>query len=71
LFFKLSYKFDAAILIVLAVGAGYFVYAKGFRQKDCGCGSGKACGSKGKRYDWCVFLPASFYGFLRFIYRAF
>nr|WP_315107388.1 hypothetical protein [uncultured Campylobacter sp.] len=49
--FKLSYKFDAAILIVLAVGAGYFVYAKEFRQKDCGCGSGKACGSKGKIYD--------------------
>ena len=51
MFFKLSYKFDAAILIVLAVGAGYFVYAKGFRQKDCGCGINKACGSKGKRYD--------------------
>ena len=41
--------YEAAILIVIAIGAGYFVYAKEFRQKDCG--SGKACGSKGKRYD--------------------
>lgn len=42
--------YEAVILIVLAVGAGYFVYAKEFKQKDCGCGSGKNCHSGGKKY---------------------
>lgn len=38
-------------MIVIAIGAGYFVYAKEFKQKDCGCGNGKAYRSKGKKYD--------------------
>ena len=42
--------YEAAILIVIAIGEGYFVYAKEFKQKDCGCGSGKNCHSGGKKY---------------------
>ena len=43
--------YEAAILIALAIGAGYFVYAKEFKQKDCGCGSGTKCRSGGKKYE--------------------
>lgn len=42
--------YEVVILIVLAIGAGYFVYAKEFKQKDCGYGSGKNCCSSSKKY---------------------
>lgn len=38
---------EAAVLIVLALGAGYFIYFKEFKQSGCGCGK-KSCSSKKK-----------------------
>ncbi|QCD52035.1 FeoB-associated Cys-rich membrane protein [Campylobacter sp. RM16192] len=40
--------FEIVFLIVIAIGAGYFVYVKEFKQRDCGCGEGKSCHKKRK-----------------------
>ncbi|MGG7091770.1 FeoB-associated Cys-rich membrane protein [Campylobacter sp. 1BO] len=37
-------------LVAIGLAAAYFVYVKEFKQKDCGCGSGKNCHSKTKQY---------------------
>ncbi|QKF91654.1 FeoB-associated Cys-rich membrane protein [Campylobacter sp. CCUG 57310] len=40
---------EATFLIVIALAAGYFVYVKEFKQKDCGCGNKGNCHKKQQR----------------------
>ncbi|MBE2984095.1 FeoB-associated Cys-rich membrane protein [Campylobacter sp. RM9344] len=43
--------YESVILITIAVAAGYYLYIKEFKKRDCGCGNGKNCQTKTKKYD--------------------